>query len=447
MPASTLIRREGTLTMERVPLPQIAHTYGTPCYAYSRAQIERQYRRWDSAFGEHPHLVCYALKANATAGVIELLAAQGSGFDAVSIGEVIRAVRAGGDPKRICFSGVGKSRQEMRIALALGIRCFNAESPAELARLNAVAGEMGKTAPVSLRIIPDVDAHTHANITTGLRTNKFGIALEEAFELYRRIPTDFPNLEIEGLSCHIGSQILSIEPFERTCDVVLGFVRRLHEAGVTLRHIDFGGGAGVPYRKGEKELSPEEVVSLFVRRVRAEAPDPDTEIIVEPGRSMIAEAGVLLTTVEYVKKGPGTFDFCIVDAAMTDLIRPALYGAWHEIVQTGPKTPRPGSLPVTVVGPVCESSDKLGEGRMLDPEEGDVLAILTAGAYGASMASTFNSRRLPMEVLVDGSTVTPLRRSAVLEDITEPEIPLGMVKHPPVTPAMLKAARRAGGRD
>lgn len=447
MPTETLTRREGTLTMERVALPQIAHAYGTPCYAYSRAKIERQYRRWDAAFGTHPHLVCYALKANATAGIIELLAAQGSGFDAVSIGEVIRAVRAGADPKRICFSGVGKNRSEMRIALALGIRCFNAESPAELVRLNEVAGEMGLTAPVSLRVIPDVDAHTHANITTGLRTNKFGIALDDAFELYRRIPTDHPHLRIEGVSCHIGSQILTLEPYERMCDVVLGFVKKLAGAGIRLKHIDFGGGAGVPYRLGEKELAPEALVERLTARVRAEAPDPETEIIVEPGRSMVAEAGVLLTTVEYVKKGPGTYDFCVVDAAMTDLIRPALYGAWHEIVQTGPKTPRPGSLPVTVVGPVCESSDKLGEGRMLDPEEGDVLAVLTAGAYGASMASTFNSRRLPMEVLVDGGSVTPLRRSAVLEDLTEPEIPLGLVKNPPVSAETLRAARDAGGRN
>lgn len=441
---SQLNRREGILTMERVPLPQIARAYGTPCYAYSRARIERQYHRWENAFGNHPHLICYALKANSTAGIIELLAAAGSGFDAVSIGEIIRAVRVGADPKKICFSGVGKSRREMRTALALGIRCFNVESPAELARLNDVAEEMKVTAPVSLRINPNVDAHTHANITTGLCTNKFGIAVEEAIALYLRIPREYPNLAIEGLSCHIGSQILTLEPYEQTCSIVLDVVRRLADAGIRLRHVDFGGGAGVPYRKGEIELPPEELAAMLVNRFRAEAPDPAIEIIVEPGRSIVAEAGVLLTTVEYVKDGPGTFNFCIVDAAMTDLIRPALYGAWHEIVQVKEKHPRTGSLPVQVVGPVCESSDKFGEGRMLDPSEGDLLAILTAGAYGASMASTFNSRRLPMEVLVDGSTVTPLRRSGILEDITEAEIPLGLIKHNPVAPETLAEARRIG---
>lgn len=447
MHISQLSRRDGTLTMERVPLTQVARAYGTPCYAYSRAAIERQYRRWDCAFGDHPHLICYALKANSTAGVVELLAAAGSGFDAVSIGEIIRAVKVGADPKKICFSGVGKSYAEMRIALALGIRCFNVESSAELERLNCVAGEVGRRAPIAIRINPDIDAHTHSNITTGLRTNKFGIPIKEAIQLYARIPKEFPNLEVEGISCHIGSQILTLEPYERTAELIIDLLKTLHDQGIRLRHVDFGGGAGVPYRKGEKELAPEAIGAMLVDRVRAKAPDPSLEIIVEPGRSIVAEAGVLLTTVEYMKKGPETFNFCIVDAAMTDLIRPALYGAWHEIVQVTEKAPRPGALPVQVVGPVCESSDKFGEGRMIDPQTGDLLAILTTGAYGASMASTFNSRRLPMEVLIDGARVTPLRRSAVLEDITDAEIPLGLVHNPPISAEMLAAARLAGARN
>lgn len=394
-------RRHGVLHAEGVPLTDIATRFGTPCYVYSHAAIEARYREFDAAFGDRPHLVCYAVKANSNLAVLNLLARLGSGFDIVSGGELERVLRAGGDPGRVVFSGVGKTTTEMRRALELGIRCFNVESGAELERLNAVAGEHGRRAPMSLRVNPDVDSGTHPYIATGLRENKFGVAIEEAFALYRRAAS-LPHIEVAGIDCHIGSQLTSLAPFADALDRVLALVDRLEAAGIRLAHIDLGGGLGIRYRD-EEPPAPQDYVWAFLDRLG----ERDCEVMIEPGRSIAGPAGVLLTRVEYLKRTEHR-NFAIVDAAMNDLIRPALYGAWMDIVRVTESAAAPETW--DVVGPVCETGDFLGKERRLPLAEGDLLAVTGAGAYGYVMVSNYNTRPRAAEVVVDGAEahlVTP----------------------------------------
>ncbi len=400
--------REGHLHAEEVPLEEIARRWGTPCYIYSRATLERHWRAFDDAFGNRPHLVCYAVKANSNLAVLDLLARLGSGFDIVSLGELERVVKAGGHPGRIVFSGVGKRVDEMERALELGIRCFNVESEAELERLSRVASAHGAEAPVALRVNPDVDARTHPYISTGLKENKFGVPMEEALRLYRRA-LELPGLRLSGVDCHIGSQLLELSPFLDALDRVLALVDRLGEEGIALDHLDLGGGLGVPYRD-EEPPAPAEYANAVARRLRGR----QLEILVEPGRAIAANAGVLLTRVEYLKLTEAR-NFAIVDAAMNDLLRPALYGSWQEIV---PVRARDGKVRTwDLVGPICETGDFLGKERRLALEEGDLLAVRSAGAYGFAMASNYNSRPRAAEVMVDGDQAYLVRERERIEDL------------------------------
>ncbi|MBY5922723.1 diaminopimelate decarboxylase [Ferrimonas balearica] len=404
--------RQGALCAEAVPLADIARTYGTPCYVYSRATIERHYHAFDRAVGDHPHLICYAVKANSNLAVLNLLARLGSGFDIVSGGELARVIKAGGDPKKVVFSGVGKTPEEMRQALKAGIYCFNVESEAELERLNRVAGEMGMQAPVSLRVNPDVDAGTHPYISTGLKENKFGIAMERAEQVFLRAAA-LPNLKVKGADCHIGSQLTSLPPFIDALDRLLALVDRLAEQGIVLSHLDVGGGLGVRY---DDETPPEP--DQYARALRERLGNRPLTLILEPGRAIMANAGVLLTQVEYLKMGEDRH-FAIVDAAMNDLIRPSLYSAWQAII---PVEPREGTaVPYDVVGPVCETGDFLGKGRELVIEPGDLLAVRSAGAYGFTMSSNYNSRPRAAEVMVDGETHHPIRARETVEQLWQGE--------------------------
>lgn len=393
--------RDGLLHAEDVPLSAIAERHGTPCYVYSRATLERHWHAFDRALGSCPHLVCYAVKANSNIAILNLLARLGSGFDIVSAGELERVLTAGGDPSRVVFSGVGKREDEMALALDAGIRCFNVEVAEELDRLDRLAGEYGVKAPVSLRVNPDVDAGTHPYISTGLRENKFGIEVEEALTQYRRAAR-MPNLEVVGIDCHIGSQLTSSMPFIDALDRVLALVAQLRSEGIAIRHLDLGGGLGIRYRDEDPPHPTEYAEQLFARLGRH-----DFEILIEPGRAIAGNAGLLLTRVEYLKANQAK-RFAIVDAAMNDLLRPALYGAWQEIV---PVAPCPDREPHTydIVGPVCETGDFLGKSRDLALVPGDLLAVRSAGAYGFSMSSNYNSRPRPAEVLVDGGTVHLIR--------------------------------------
>ncbi len=382
--------------MESVPLEAIAARHGTPCYVYSRAALESRFREFTAALAGHDHLVCYAMKANSNLAVLDVFARLGAGFDIVSGGELARALAVGADPRRIVFSGVGKSEAEMRAALAAGIGCFNVESAAELERLDRVAGGAGKRAPVSLRVNPDVDPKTHPYISTGLKENKFGIAHGEALALYRDAARR-PNLEVVGIDCHIGSQITEVAPYLEAVDRVLALHDRLAAEGIALGHLDFGGGFGIRYRD---ETPPP--ITAFVAGILDRVGDRPVTLMFEPGRWLVGNAGVLLTRVEYLKHGADR-DFAIVDAAMNDLMRPALYDAWHDIV---PVAPRDGPMRrYEVVGPVCESGDFLGHARELALAAGDLLAVMSAGAYGMSMSSNYNTRPRAAEVLVDGETV------------------------------------------
>lgn len=404
--------RQGALCAEAVPLADIARTYGTPCYVYSRATIERHYHAFDRAVGDHPHLICYAVKANSNLAVLNLLARLGSGFDIVSGGELARVIKAGGDPKKVVFSGVGKTPEEMRQALQAGIYCFNVESEAELERLNRVAGEMGMQAPVSLRVNPDVDAGTHPYISTGLKENKFGIAMERAEQVFLRAAA-LPNLKVKGADCHIGSQLTSLPPFIDALDRLLALVDRLAEQGIVLSHLDVGGGLGVRY---DDETPPEP--DQYARALRERLGNRSLTLILEPGRAIMANAGVLLTQVEYLKLGEDRH-FAIVDAAMNDLIRPSLYSAWQAII---PVEPREGTaVPYDVVGPVCETGDFLGKGRELVIEPGDLLAVRSAGAYGFTMSSNYNSRPRAAEVMVDGESHHPIRARETVEQLWQGE--------------------------
>jgi len=400
---------DGRLYAEQIALEEIAARFGTPCYVYSRATLERHWHVFDDALAAHPHLVCYAVKANASLAVLQILARLGSGFDIVSGGELQRVVAAGGDPQRIVFSGVGKGTEEMRRALESGIRCFNVESEAELERLNGVAAECGRTAPVSLRVNPDVDAGTHPYISTGLRDNKFGIAVDVARDVYRAA-AELPHLHVTGIDCHIGSQLKDVAPFVDALDRVLVLVDRLQEDGIRLAHIDLGGGLGIPYRPADAMPSPDRYVKALMTRLAGRT----QEILLEPGRAIAGNAGILLTRVEYLKHTAHR-NFAIVDAAMNDLARPALYNAWHEIV---PVRPRAGAATTyDIVGPVCETGDFLGRQRVFHLDTGDLLAVRSAGAYGFTMSSNYNTRARAAEVMVDGTHVHLVRERETVADL------------------------------
>ena len=403
--------RDDRLQAEAVDLAGLAQQAGTPCYVYSRATLERHWRVFDDALAGHDHLVCYAVKANSSLAVLQVLAQLGSGFDIVSEGELQRVLLAGGDPARVVFSGVGKRAAEMQRALEAGIRCFNVESEAELLRLNAVAGDTGLTAPVSLRVNPDVDAGTHPYISTGLRENKFGIDVMAAPDIYRQA-ADLPSLEVTGIDCHIGSQLTEISPFVDALDRVLELVDRLQADGIALQHIDVGGGLGIRYSEDDNPPLPD----VYARALLERLADTPLEILLEPGRAIAGNAGILLTRVEYLKTGTER-NFAIVDAAMNDLQRPALYDAWHEIIPVqlhGGHTARI----YDVVGPVCETGDFLGKRRELEIAEGDLLAVRSAGAYGFTMSSNYNSRPRAAEVMVDGDRFSIIRERETIEDLT-----------------------------
>lgn len=386
--------RGTSLYAEDVSLTDISAKFGTPCYVYSRATLERHWHAFDNAFAAHPHLVCYAVKANSNLAVLNVLARLGSGFDIVSVGELERVLAAGGEASKIVFSGVGKREDELRRALEVGIRCFNVEVPGELDRLNHIAGELGRVAVVSLRVNPDVDAQTHPYISTGLKENKFGIDVDEAMAHYRRAAA-MPHLEVVGIDCHIGSQLTSLEPFVDALDRVLLIAERLREEGIVIRHLDLGGGLGIRYND-ETPPEPAAYAEVLSRRLQG----LDYEIFIEPGRAIVGNAGILLTRVEYLKTN-GTKRFAIVDAAMNDLIRPSLYQAWQAILPVQPNE-RAESHCYDVVGPVCETGDFLGKERALAIAEGDLLAVRSAGAYGFCMSSNYNSRPRVAEILVDG---------------------------------------------
>lgn len=402
-----LVERDGALAVEGVPLAEVAARHGTPCFVYSRAALESAYRQFDGAFAGLDHLTCYALKANSNLAVLDIFARLGSGFDVVSGGELTRVVVAGGDPSKVVFSGVGKSEAELRQALQLGIRCFNVESAGELERLDRIAAEAGKRAPVSLRINPDVDPRTHPYIATGLKESKFGISFAEAPSLYRRA-ADKAHIDLVGIDIHIGSQITALEPYRAAALKVLELVDALAASGIHLKHVDLGGGLGIRYRD---ETPPE--LADYAAMVREIFRGRSESLLFEPGRSLTGNAGVLLTRVMYLKPG-NERNFAVVDAAMNDLVRPALYDAWHAVRAVRRRTAHARLW--QIVGPVCESADFLARDRELSLEEGDLLAILSAGAYAMSMSSNYNSRPRAAEVLVDGAAMhLAARRETVAE--------------------------------
>lgn len=400
--------RDNVLFAEGVALPAIAERFGTPTYVYSRAHIEAQYRAYADALVGMPHLVCFAVKANSNLGVLNVLARLGAGFDIVSRGELERVLAAGGDPGKIVFSGVGKSRDDMRRALEVGVHCFNVESAEELERLQDVAASLGKRAPISLRVNPDVDAGTHPYISTGLKENKFGIDIAKAEAVYARA-AELPNLEIIGVDCHIGSQLTNLSPFLDALDRLLVLIDRLAERGIRIRHLDLGGGLGVQYRDEQPPLAGD-----YIAAVRERIAGRDLALVFEPGRSIVANAGVLLTRVEFLKRTDHK-NFAIIDAAMNDLIRPALYQAWMDIVPVEKRDAQP--QPWDIVGPICETGDFLGKDRELALAEGDLLAVRSAGAYGFVMSSNYNTRGRAAEVLVDGEQVHEVRRRETLTEL------------------------------
>lgn len=384
---------DGQLWVESIPLAQLAHTYGTPLYVYSRATIERHWKAFDAAAGSQPHLICYAVKANSNIGVLNLMVRLGSGFDIVSGGELERVIAAGGDPGKVVFSGVAKTEAEIEQALRLGIKCFNVESEPELYRINEVGEKLGKRAPISLRINPDVDAKTHPYISTGLKENKFGVEYDRALELYL-VANQLPHIEIAGIDCHIGSQLIDLDPFVDAMDKLLELIETLEDLSIPIKHLDIGGGLGVKYNN-ESPPHPSEYAQILKEKL---VNYPDLELIFEPGRAVVANAGVLLTKIEFLKHSEHK-NFAIVDAGMNDLLRPTLYQAWQDIVPIVRK--KGEKLCYDVVGPVCETGDFLGKERLLCVSAGDLLAIRSAGAYGFSMASNYNSRARACEVLVD----------------------------------------------
>ena len=402
-------RENGQLFAEGCNLSELAAQHGTPLYVYSRATLERHWHAFDQAAGEVPHLICYAVKANGNLAVLNLLARLGSGFDIVSGGELARVVAAGGDPSKVVFSGVAKSEAEMRYALEQQILCFNLESEAELERLSRVAAEMGQIARISVRVNPDIDAGTHPYISTGLKQNKFGVPIERAVALYHQA-AQLPNIEIVGIDCHIGSQLTELEPFLEAMDRLLALIDRLAAEGIHIHHLDVGGGLGVNY-SDENPPHPEQ----YAAALKAKLADRDLQLIFEPGRAIVANAGVLLTRVEYLKEGEDRH-FAIVDAAMNDLIRPSLYGAWMNIIPADRSLERPARR-YDVVGPVCETGDFLGKDRELGLAPGDLLVVRSAGAYGFAMSSNYNTRPRAAEVLVDGADAHLVRQREPLAEL------------------------------
>ena len=401
-----------SLYAEDVSLTGIAQQYGTPCFVYSRATLERHWHAFDQALSSHEHLICYAVKANSNIAILNVLAKLGSGFDIVSVGELERVIAAGGDPKKVVFSGVAKRADEMQRALEVGIYCFNVESEPELERLNDVAVSMGKRARVSIRVNPDVGAETHPYISTGLKENKFGIDIEQVESIYLKA-FKMPGIEVMGVDCHIGSQLTSVEPFVAALERVLALMDRLADQGVALSHINVGGGLGIQYRDEMPPLPQE--YSQALSQVLGDRP---CKLILEPGRAIAGNAGVLLTTVEYLKQGNDRH-FAIVDAAMNDLIRPSLYSAWQNIVSV---EQREGvAQTYDVVGPVCETGDFLGKGRELVIAQGDLLAVRSSGAYGFTMSSNYNSRPRAAEVLVDGNQEHLIREREALDSLYQGE--------------------------
>jgi len=397
---NTLHRIDGRLHLEGVALDTLAERFGTPLYVYSRQALESAYQAYAKAFAETPHLICYAVKANSSLAILNLFARLGAGFDIVSGGELARVLAAGGDPAKVVFSGVGKTADEMRAALKAGILCFNVESASELHRLDRVAGELGQVAPVSFRVNPDVDAKTHPYISTGLKENKFGVPIADAPALYH-LAASLPNLKITGIDCHIGSQLIDLSPLVDAADRVLALVDALAAEGIVLHHIDLGGGVGIRYRD---ETPPD--LAAYGRVLAQKFAGRREKLLLEPGRSLVGNAGLLLTRVEYLKPGEDK-NFAIVDAAMNDLMRPALYEAYHQTVAVNERnTP---SQRYDIVGPICETGDFLGFARDLAIEEGDLLALLSAGAYGMSMASNYNSRPRAAEILVDKNEIYLIR--------------------------------------
>ncbi|WP_060507626.1 diaminopimelate decarboxylase [Pseudomonas sp. NBRC 111124] len=400
--------RDGELFAEGVSLSAIAERFGTPTYVYSRAHIEAQYRSYTDALQGTDHLVCFAVKANSNLGVLNVLARLGAGFDIVSGGELERVLAAGGRADRVVFSGVGKTREDMRRALEVGVHCFNVESTDELERLQVVAAEMGKVAPISLRVNPDVDAGTHPYISTGLKENKFGIAIADAEAIYVRA-AQLPNLDVVGVDCHIGSQLTTVDPFLDALDRLLALVDRLAECGIHLRHLDLGGGVGVRYRDEEPPL-----VADYIKAIRERVGTRDLALVFEPGRYIVANAGALLTRVEYLKHTEHK-DFAIIDAAMNDLIRPALYQAWMGVSAVAPREGEGRAY--DLVGPICETGDFLAKDRVLNLAEGDLLAVQSAGAYGFVMSSNYNTRGRCAEILVDGDQAFEVRRRETIAEL------------------------------
>ena len=398
------------LYVEDLPVKQLAEEFGTPLYIYSRATLERHWHAFDSALGEHPHLICYAVKANSNIGILNVMAKLGSGFDIVSQGELERVLAADGEASKVVFSGVAKSRAEIMRALEVGIRCFNVESVAELHHINQIAGEMGKVAPISLRVNPDVDAHTHPYISTGLKENKFGVSVDEAREVYKLAAT-LPHVKITGMDCHIGSQLTELQPFLDATDRLIRLIEQLKEDGITLKHLDLGGGLGVTYTD-ETPPHPSDYAAALLNKLKDYK---DLEIILEPGRAIAANAGILVAKVQYLKSNESR-NFAITDTGMNDMIRPALYEAYMNIIEIDRTLEREKTI-YDVVGPVCETSDFLGKQRELAIAEGDYIAQRSAGAYGASMSSNYNSRPRTAEVLVDGDKAHLIRRRENLSEL------------------------------
>lgn len=398
------------LYVEDLPVKQLAEEFGTPLYIYSRATLERHWHAFDSALGKHPHLICYAVKANSNIGILNVMAKLGSGFDIVSQGELERVLAADGEASKVVFSGVAKSRAEIMRALEVGIRCFNVESIAELHHINQIAGEMGKVAPISLRVNPDVDAHTHPYISTGLKENKFGVSVDEAREVYKLAAT-LPHVKITGIDCHIGSQLTELQPFLDATDRLIRLMEQLKEDGITLKHLDLGGGLGVTYTD-ETPPHPSDYATALLNKLKDYE---DLEIILEPGRAIAANAGILVAKVQYLKSNESR-NFAITDTGMNDMIRPALYEAYMNIIEIDRTLGREKAI-YDVVGPVCETSDFLGKQRELAIAEGDYIAQRSAGAYGASMSSNYNSRPRTAEVLVDRNKAHLIRRRENLSEL------------------------------
>ena len=405
--------RDGNLHAENVPVSDIAAAHGTPCYIYSRAALETAFGEYQQALAGCEHLICYAVKANSNLAVLNVLARLGAGFDIVSGGELERVIAAGGDPAKIVFSGVGKRPQEMARALELGIHCFNLESAAELEVLDRVAGERGLTAPISVRVNPDVDAKTHPYISTGLRENKFGVTVDEALQVYQRA-TELNHIQVVGLDCHIGSQLTELSPFIDALHRLLTLVDTLAERGITIRHLDLGGGLGVRYRDEEPPS-----IAQYIGAIRRQLEGRNVQLLFEPGRSIAANAGLLLTQVEYLKPTP-EHNFALVDAAMNDMIRPALYQAWLDI-QPAQRSTQGTTARWDIVGPVCETGDFLGKDRELALAQGDLLALFGAGAYGFTMSSNYNSRGRAPEIMVDGDSFHLVRERESIADIMRTE--------------------------